>query len=315
MKRINKVNGAFFITVLISLFGSLCFSFIPGLRENQLAGLLISQILYVLPAGIYLASTKGEIRELLRIRRVKLPNVVLLILFAYFITPLLTLLNAVSMLFATNTISNTIGSIVEAYPVMISLGAIAVVPAVLEECVYRGVFFNEYRKVNPLKGILLSGLLFGLMHMNFNQFFYAFVMGMIFAVVVEVTDSIVSSMIVHCVINGASVLMTYFLPKLMELAGSVSDNPQLMEAVPDASQFTPETLLPVIMVYGVIAVFSTTGAFFILYGMAQIAGRRDILKNLIKKASPCDEKQKIITLPLIAGIAICLILMIYIEFI
>lgn len=314
MNRINKVNFAFLITVLLSLLGSLCFSLIPVIRQNYLAGLLISQILYVLPAAGYLAGTKGDVKELLRIHRVKIPNVILLVLFAYFITPLLTLLNAISLLFSTNTISNTVSGIVEAYPIFISLGAIAFVPAVLEESVYRGVFFNEYRKIDPRKGIILSGLLFGLMHMNFNQFFYAFIMGMIFAVVVEVTDSIISSMIVHCVINGTSVLMTYILPKLMELAGSSKEGAMLLETMPEAVKLSPEELVPIIILYGVIAIFTTAVAFLLLMGMAQIAGRKGVLKNIVKK-NPEKENKRIINIPLAAGIAICLVLMVYTEWI
>ena len=50
----------------------------------------------------------------------------------------------------------------------------------------------------------MSGLIFGLMHLNFNQFSYGFVLGVIFAAVVEASGSIYASMAIHFLINFQS---------------------------------------------------------------------------------------------------------------
>jgi len=190
---------------------------------------------------------------------------------------------------------------------------VAVIPAILEETVYRGVFFNEFRKMNPRKGVVLSGLLFGLMHMNFNQFIYAFVMGMIFALLVEVTDSIISSMIVHFTINGSSVILMYLLPKIQNLTNGVAKDNELVSQTFNATQISNKALLPVVAFYGVLAVFSTIVAFFILKGIASIAKRPNALKDLITKKTK-SKMELLDSLPLMFGIMICFAIMIYKQY-
>ena len=49
--------------------------------------------------------------------------------------------------------------------------------------------------------------------MNFQQFCYAFFLGIVFGFLIEATDSIVSSMAAHMVFNASSLLLTYLLSK------------------------------------------------------------------------------------------------------
>ena len=310
MKNVRHVNEIFLITVCIAVGASFAFGSIPFVLNNPFVNLLLSQVIFVIPVIVYLMIGTDNIKGLLRINKISTVNVILLIVFAFFISPLLSFLNAVSLLFTTNQITEAISDIVYSYPLVISLLLVAVVPAILEETVYRGVFFNEFRKINPRKGVILSGLLFGLMHMNFNQFIYAFVMGMIFALLVEVTDSILSSMIVHFTINGSSVILTYLLPKIQSLMGGVAKGNELVSQTFDAAQISNKVLLPVIAFYGILAVFSTIVAFFILKGIANIAKRPNALKELI--ANKSETKMELFdSLPLMFGIIICFAIMIY----
>ena len=49
----------------------------------------------------------------------------------------------------------------------------AVLPAVSEEFLFRGILYNTYRKTSPILGVFLSALFFALLHGNFNQIPYA----------------------------------------------------------------------------------------------------------------------------------------------
>ena len=51
--------------------------------------------------------------------------------------------------------------------------------------------------------------------MNFNQFFYAFVLGLVFALLVEATSSLFSSMLAHIAANSYSVIMINLIPRDM----------------------------------------------------------------------------------------------------
>ncbi len=313
MKNVRHVNEIFLITVGIAVVAMFVFGSIPIVQDKPFINLLLSQVIFVIPVIVYLVIGTDNVKDLLRINKVSIPNVILLIVFAFFISPLLSFLNAFSLLFTTNQITDTISKTVYSYPLAISLLLVAVIPAILEETVYRGVFFNEFRKINPRKGVVLSGLLFGLMHMNFNQFIYAFVMGMIFALLVEVTDSIISSMIVHFTINGSSVILMYLLPKIQNLTNGVAKENELVSQTFNATQISNKVLLPVIAFYGVLAVFSTIVAFFILKGIASIAKRPNALKDLITKKSK-SKMELLDSLPLMFGIMICFAIMIYKQY-
>ncbi len=298
MYRVREVNTIFLTTVILAIVASFFAEEIPIIRDNQLFRLLLSQVVYASPMFIYLVTSRISPWKALRIKPLRLGTILLLVVFAYAITPLLSLLNAISMLFATNVINNTLMGIVTESPLLVAITAIALIPCILEESVYRGVFFNEYRKINPRKGILMSGLLFGLLHLNFNQFIYAFVMGIIFALLVEATDSLLASMIVHFTINADSILLSRFMPqqRLVEQAAMLGNRAEVLKMI------GPLTIT---------ATFMTAAAVGILYLIAGMQERRETLKAMFIKGNKTGET--ILTLPLLLGITICLIIMIYIE--
>jgi hypothetical protein len=292
MEKIKEVNRVFLITVIVTLVFSIVFAAIPQIGENQLLSLLCSQLIYAVPMLLYLIRMRENPAKALRIHRISPVTILLLVLFAYMVTPLLSLLNLASMLFASNIISSSIGGITTSYPLWVSIVAIGLVPAVLEECVYRGVFFNEYRKQNPRVGVLVSGLLFGLMHMNFNQFMYAFVMGVIFALLVEATNSLGASILVHFTINTNSVVLSW-----KNQGGE--------------TEYTRGALLEMVRLLALPAIVATVFAFGVLLLIAIVEKRKEALLELLKGEN--KKRGTVITLPLLFGMGICVLLMIYVE--
>ena len=63
----------------------------------------------------------------------------------------------------------------------------------------------------------MSGLVFGLFHLNINQFCYAFVIGVVFAFLVEATGSIWSSVLAHFAINTYSIKIIQLLLRKLSL--------------------------------------------------------------------------------------------------
>lgn len=308
MKEIRRVNIIYLVTVLFSLALSGVLAFFPALLENMAANLVFGQVIYITPMLIYVLCSRQNLKEIFRIKKISLPNVGLLILFTYCIQPLLTFLNLLSRLFAKNEISVTVTEITDTVPFGVGLIIIALIPSILEECVYRGVFFHEYSKVNPLQAMVLSGLLFGALHMNFNQFIYAFVMGVILALVVEVCDSIVASMIIHFVINGTSVTLVYITQWMAKMAGETAN----ISAEMEEAQLLPEQLRTALLIYGVFAIIGTSLAAVILNQIGKRAGRGYVLKSIFEKR---EEHFKIFDfLPMIVGIIICVGIMFGVEF-
>lgn len=83
---------------------------------------------------------------------------------------------------------------------------IAVLGPVLEELMFRGAITRELlRKFSPATAIVISGLLFGLVHFNPAQSVVGFLMGMLLAWLYYRTRSVVPGIVVHVLNNSLSV--------------------------------------------------------------------------------------------------------------
>lgn len=316
--RVKSVNNVFLITVLFSIIGSYINGFILTLTDNFIVILLSSQIILILPSLIYIVRYGLNIKEEIRFNKMSIGNIVLLIVFSFLIIPVMTFINAISMLFVENQTTTVMLDVVSQNGLFFSIIMVALIPAVFEESVYRGVFYNEYRKTNPLQAIFLSAFLFGIIHLNFNQFAYAFAMGIIFALIIEATDSILSAMIIHFIINGSSIFTLYISPKLInlleEIAGSqlLGEDFSFEEYLGDITQNLDQFLnfSYIIQNYLLSAIVSGILAFLVYRTIARNTGRWEYIKDIFRGK---QKKGKLISGSLVLGIIICIGLMILNE--
>lgn len=84
----------------------------------------------------------------------------------------------------------------------------AVLPGICEEVAHRGMLLRSYSSLGPWKAIMLSALMFGLLHVNIEQFFYATIIGIFLGVITIMSNSIIPAMIIHFINNALS---TYLL--------------------------------------------------------------------------------------------------------
>ena len=80
---------------------------------------------------------------------------------------------------------------------------------VVEELIFRKILLDRLRPFGDMPAILISGLAFGLFHMNLYQFFYAAALGILFAGVVLKTGKIWHSMLLHAIVNSGTSLIGY----------------------------------------------------------------------------------------------------------
>lgn len=93
---------------------------------------------------------------------------------------------------------------------ILNLFLLAVLPAIAEELIFRGVVFNGLRRnISDWGAILISASLFTLMHGSLEQFIYPFMLGIIFAWLVLRTGSVLSSIIVHLCNNILAVTLNF----------------------------------------------------------------------------------------------------------
>lgn len=93
--------------------------------------------------------------------------------------------------------------------VVVLLSSLLMAP-VMEELIFRGLCFGRIRQfTGGGMTILLTGLLFGLYHMNLVQFVYAAIMGMFFAGLYERYRDIRLTMLAHFAANLCAVALSF----------------------------------------------------------------------------------------------------------
>lgn len=87
---------------------------------------------------------------------------------------------------------------------------VTVLPAFLEEFVFRGVILQSLRRFGDAFAVGVSAVIFGLMHMNLVQAPYAVVMGLLFGYLAIRTGSLWTGIILHFINNMITVLLQVF---------------------------------------------------------------------------------------------------------
>ena len=91
-----------------------------------------------------------------------------------------------------------------------ALFVIALAPAICEEALFRGYMLSSaVKKYKPVTAVLIVAALFGIYHMSLTKFFTTGLLGIAFAFVVCMSNSILCSSIMHFLNNAASVVVLY----------------------------------------------------------------------------------------------------------
>lgn len=101
---------------------------------------------------------------------------------------------------------------------MLTFLSTVVTPALVEEFICRGLILGSLKKFGETFAILISALLFGIMHGNFEQIPFAFLIGIGLGFMTVKSGSIWPAVIVHALNNSVSVLFTYLPESLPVLA-------------------------------------------------------------------------------------------------
>lgn len=97
---------------------------------------------------------------------------------------------------------------------IVTLFHVAVVPAICEEVLYRGYVMSAFQKSWGIwPAIIISGLLFGLYHVQLSNLIPLATLGILFAFVTWISKSIVPAIVAHFVNNGGSALMGTYYPE------------------------------------------------------------------------------------------------------
>ena len=201
--------------ILLSLLLYLIGSGLASMVTDYALQMLIIQLSIVAPSAVWvILCAKGKLPKrtvsetlgIHPIRPVICLEIALLMLFA---APVLTFVNVVSQMISSQAAGVEIVTSIIDYPYIVSVLIIGILPAICEEFVYRGMLFTGLKKLSLPAAAVVSGLIFGLMHLNLNQFCYAFLMGAVFCLTDETVGSTLAGAIMHCLVNTTSVTIAY----------------------------------------------------------------------------------------------------------
>lgn len=124
---------------------------------------------------------------------------------------------------------NPVEELILSSPLWLRLLIVVIVGPIIEELIFRRFLVDRMRRYGERLAVVVSGLMFGLFHGNFSQFFYAFFLGVIFGYLYLRTGKLRLTIALHCVINFMGSIMA---PALMEVMGEsgLYDIEALMEA-------------------------------------------------------------------------------------
>lgn len=308
-KRINRFIPVLFISyILLSILAGTVIG-VMDINMPLWGSYLLSQAIVLLPALIYVAIHKINIIACMPYRKLRISDGLLSLLFGYALVPTMLFVSNLTSLFSTNYVQDSVQELI-AYPFVVQLLIIAVLPACVEEFVFRGLIYHSYRKNGILGAAVLSGLVFGLMHLNINQLSYALLMGIVFALLVEATGSMYSSMLAHFAANSYSIIM-------MQLVSMTSGGSELLEQSAQAAESSmnsvPVIIAQVVML-GLVAAGFLGIAYLLFKKIAVRNGRWEYLKEQLHKGFKPQNGERFLTPPLIATVAAAVVYMLYTEF-
>lgn len=306
----RRVNQAFLISIvlyILCVFGA-AFLF-PKLVDNIITSNLICEAAVVLPGVLFTLLSGEKLPEFMGFRRIKLTTLLAIIPFTMFSMPAISLINLISQFFVRNEVTAMMESYQIAempfWQVLLSIGIFA---PFCEEVICRGIYYRGYKRSGgAFKAMLLSALLFAVVHMNLNQAMYAFFMGIMAVLLVEATGSLWSSVIYHGLINSSQVALMY---------SALTINPSVYS---DAAEgmMTTDMLVYSVAVYLVIAAVTLPLAWAILVWMSGNENKRGILLSVWRERNYRREdtlegkkKDKLVTASLVLALILCVAVMI-----
>ncbi len=98
------------------------------------------------------------------------------------------------------------------WTVLYSVVFIAVIPAIVEEFLFRGLMLKGAESFGKLQAVFVSALAFSLYHMSPSQTAYQFVIGVLYGFIAITSESIIPTVILHFLNNFIIIFLYYFFP-------------------------------------------------------------------------------------------------------
>ncbi|MBQ7095923.1 MAG: CPBP family intramembrane metalloprotease [Clostridia bacterium] len=149
-------------------------------------------------------------------------------------------LSKVLKLVKGNEIHEPLQQYMENFSPLMILVVMVILAPIFEELLFRKLIIDRLLPYSKRLAMVVSGLVFGIIHGNFQQFFYAFFVGIIFGYVYIKTGRLIYTILMHMIINfnGSFVVDSFRSLINSESALSNSINPwQLLSSLYNSGMF------------------------------------------------------------------------------
>ena len=211
----------FVVIRALSAFG--VFSFLGAQASNVLTIVIQIGLLFSTSIFIFAVTRKSKVSQVFKFygfRRINWKAILLSIaigVVVYFLNIIIsTFFNSfISMLGYRSAGSG--GSDGASYPVwllFVNIFMTAVLPAICEETAHRGMLLKGLGPLGQKWAIIISSVLFGLLHLNIEQVFYATLIGFLLGYISTICENIYPAIIIHFMNNFLSVFMNFSSMKI-----------------------------------------------------------------------------------------------------
>lgn len=188
-----------------------------------LFGLLLSQVFFVLPPVCYVLIKKLDFVETFKIKKPKIKHLIgsmFLWIGGYFYIMIIT--NILIIIFPDSL--KSLEALNEALmfedSFLLNLIIVAVCPAICEEFLFRGFIMSSFSNKKEIFGVIISSILFGLLHIYFIKIIPTALLGFLMGYSVYKSKSIFTGSFIHFLNNAFSVVMMFLSQKTLSLQNS-----------------------------------------------------------------------------------------------
>ena len=183
---------------------------------------LIGELILLGTAVGAVAVFGGKFRSVFPIHKPKLTEVMGTILIYLGASQAISVVTMIEMYIAPEMVTETsigLSSMFTSSSMIVAIIVVGIAPAICEEAVFRGVFFNSIWNQTHGKWIpiLVTAAVFGLFHGSIILFFPTFLLGIVLGYLVYETNNMFYNVMFHAINNIIPVLVLYGMQFLMQL--------------------------------------------------------------------------------------------------
>lgn len=253
-----------------------------------MVGVFITELFFLIGSVLYVKRKGHRMRDVFPIRKPKLTAVFGTLIFwagAYILMLVCdTIILALDPSFPVNGDAETITSADLNWFLLFFI--VAVVPAICEEAMHRGVIqYGLRKKINsPWAMAFIIGLIFGLFHMDPSKFMATAILGGAMGWIMFQTNNMVYSSMFHFVHNGSQMILLLIAPFLVAVPSGLAD---VVHVTIGASTASVDTISYLISA-GILTVFPGIFIPIVLY-----AGNFLLIRDIAPRKLPFIPKDPV----------------------